>query len=85
MILIISSSEFSFIILLSFFLVHFTVKKKRKKSRIVSLLSCACPVLAVGVNVPVGLNCDQMEAPHEKQNSHYLVERNPNAYRSMRD
>ena len=52
---------------------------------IVSLLSCACPVLAVGVHVPVGLNCDQMEPPYEEHHSQYPVERSPNAYRSMRD
>ena len=86
MILITSSGEFSFFslfsILLSFFLVSFHLKKK---SMIISLLSCACPVLTAGVHVPVGLNCDQMEPSHEEQHSHYPVERNPNAYRSMRD
>ena len=67
---------FSFISLFFLFL---------KKSKIVSLLSCAWPVLATGVHVPMGLNCDQMEPPYEEQHSQYLVERNPNAYRSMRD
>ena len=52
---------------------------------IVSLLSCACPVLAAGVHALVGLNCDQMEPPHEEQHSQYPVERSLNAYRSMRD
>ena len=37
------------------------------------------------MHVPVGLNCDQMEPPHEEQHSQYPVERNPNAYRSMSD
>ena len=49
------------------------------------MLSCACPVLVAGVHVSVGLNCDQMELPHEEQHSQYLVERNPNTFRSMRD
>ena len=31
----------------------------------------------------VGLNCDQMEPPHEEQHSQYPVEKSPNAYRSM--
>ena len=64
MIIITSSGEFSFIILFSilqsvffFFLFHFTVKKKKKEltplGRIVSLLSCVCPVLAVGVHRPM--------------------------------
>ena len=48
-----------------FLLVSFHLKKK-KRSKIVSLLSCACPVLAAGVHF--GLNCDQME-PHEEQHS----------------
>ena len=42
-------------------------KKKKKSSRIVSLLSCGCPVLVAGVHVLMGLNCDQMEPPHEEQ------------------
>ena len=33
----------------------------------------------------VGLNFDQMEPPHEEQQSQQGVERNLNAYRSMRD
>ena len=37
------------------------------------------------MHVPLGLNCEQMEPPHEEQHSQYLVERNPYAYRSMRD
>ena len=32
-----------------------------------------------------GLNCDQMEPPHEEQYSEYSVERNPRAYMSIRD
>ena len=31
----------------------------------------------------VGLNCDQIEPPHEEQQSLQGVERNPNAYRSI--
>ena len=68
MILITSFGEISFFslfsILLSVFFFSFISlfkKRKKKRSRIVSLLSCACPVLAAGVHVPVGLNCDQME------------------------
>ena len=68
-----------------FIWVSFNCKKKKKRSRIVSLLSCVCLVLVAGVHVPVGLNCDQMEPPYEEQHSQYPVERNPNAYRSMRD
>ena len=41
-----------------------------------------CPVFAAGIHVPVGLNCEQMEPPHEEQ---YSQERNPRAYMSMRD
>ena len=33
----------------------------------------------------VGLNCDQMEPPHEENQSQQGVERNLNAYRFMRD
>ena len=33
----------------------------------------------------VGLNCDQMEPPHEEQQSQQRVERNLNVYRCMRD
>ena len=32
-----------------------------------------------------GLNCDQMEPPHEEQYSEYSVERNHRAYMSMTD
>ena len=53
--------------------------------RTVSWLSCVFPVLAAGVHVPVGLNCDKMEPPHEEQHNQYLVERDLNAFRSMRD
>ena len=67
-----------------FFLVHFTIKKNKKKgSRIVSLLSCACPVLAAGVHF--GLNFDQMEHLEGEQHCQYPMERKPNAYRSIRD
>ena len=84
MILITSSGEFFFYhFTVSFFFVHFTIKKK--KSRIVFLLSCACPVLTAGVHVSMGFNCDQMEPPYEEHYSQYPVERIPNSYRSMRD
>ena len=33
----------------------------------------------------MGLNCDQIEPPHEEQQSQHGVERNLNAYRSIRD
>ena len=33
----------------------------------------------------MGLNFDQMEPPHEELQSQQGEERNPNAYRSMRD
>ena len=33
----------------------------------------------------VGLDCDQMELPHEEQQRQQGVERNLNSYRSMRD
>ena len=46
-ILITSFGEFPFIILLPFFLVHFTVKKKKQCCRIVF---GACPVLLQGVS-----------------------------------
>ena len=87
MILIKGFGEFSFFNLFSILLsVFFSfISLFKKKSRIVSLLSCACHVLVVGVHVPVGLNCDQMEPPYEEHQSQYPVERSPNAYRSMRD
>ena len=85
MILITSYGEFSFIILLSVFFNSFHCKKKKKRSRIIYLLSCACPILAAEVHVPRGLNCDQMEPPYEEQHSQYPMEGNPSAYRSMRD
>ena len=57
MILITSSGEFSFIILLSvfFFLVslHCLKKKPKKKGRIVSVLFGVCLVIAAGVYAPV--------------------------------
>ena len=87
MILITSSSEFSFFSLFSILLsVFFSfISLLKKESRIVYLLSCACSILAAKVHVLVGLNCDQMEPPREEQHSQYPVERNSNAYRSMRD
>ena len=33
----------------------------------------------------VSLNCEQMEPPLEEQHSQQGVQRNPNAYKSMRD
>ena len=45
----------------------------------------------VRIGIPQGaysessLNLDQMEPPREEQQSQQGVERNPNAYRSMRD
>ena len=45
----------------------------------------------VRINIPqelgyeVGLNCDQMEPPHEEQQSQQGVKKNLSAYRSMRD
>ena len=38
-----------------------------------------------GANFRVSLNFDPMEPPHEKQQSQQGVERNLNAFRSMRD
>ena len=65
MILITSSGEFSFFSIFSILLsIFFSFISLKKKSRIVSLLFCVCHVLAAGVHVPVGLNCDQMEPPH---------------------
>ena len=79
--------NFPFFSLFSILLLVFFsfISLKKKKSKIVSLLSCACPVLAAGVHVPVGLNCDKMEPPYEEHHSQYLVEKITNAYRSMRD
>ena len=85
-ILITSSGEFSLVFLFSLLLsVFFSFISLKKKSWIVSFLSCVFPVLAIGVHVPVVLNTDQMELLEEEQHSLYQVERNPNAYRSMRD
>ena len=65
----------SFNILLSFFLVS-------KNKKFATGLFLCCPVFATGIHVPVGLNCEQMEPPHEEQ---YSQERNPRAYMSLRD
>ena len=87
MILITSSGEFSFFSFFSILLLVFFsfISMLKKKSRIVSLLSRACLVLAAGVHVPMDFNYDQMEPPHKGKHSQYLVERNPNTYRSIRD
>ena len=75
MILITSFGEFSFFNLFSviqsvfFYYFHFTKKKRKNKGRIVFLLSCVCLVLAIGLHVPTGLYYDQMESPHEEQQS----------------
>ena len=53
-----------------------------KKKKFAAGLFLCCPVFAAGIHVPVGLNCEQMEPPHEEQ---YSQERNPRAYMSMRD
>ena len=87
MILITSFGEFPFIILLLVFfflkLVHLTIKKKKKKKNFFAAGLFLCyPVFDAGIHVPVGLNCEQMEPPHEEQ---YSQERNPRAYMSMRD
>ena len=76
-ILITSIGEFILYYCQFFFYFHFTVKKK-----IVAGLFLCCPVFAVGIHVLVGLNCEEMEPPHEEQ---YSQERNPRAYMSMRD
>ena len=57
----------------------------KKKSRIVSLLSCVFLVFATRVHVLENLNTGQMEFQEGEQNNQYLVERKPNAYRSMKD
>ena len=46
------------------------------------VLSCV-PYLYCMIACPVGLNCDQME--EGEQYNEYPMERNPNAYRPMRD
>ena len=61
---------------MSFFLFHL------KKNTVLQDLFLCCPVFAAGIHVLVGLNCEQMEPPHEEQ---YSQERNPRAYMSMRD
>ena len=64
-----------------FCLVHFTIKKKKKKA---VLQDCFCvPYLYCRITCPVGLNCDQME--EGEQYSEYPMERNPRAYMSMKD
>ena len=86
MILITNSSEFSFYhFTVSFFLVHFFVKKKRKQNCFSIFL--ALPCFLARVHVPVGKpeaavisNIDQMEG---EQHSQY--EGNLSAHRSMRD
>ena len=77
MILITSIGEF----LLYFTVIFFIFISLKKKKIVVGLFLC-CPVFAVGIHVPVGLNCEQMEPPHEEQCSQ---ERNPRAYMSKRD
>ena len=68
-----------FYITVNFFLNIFLSQKKKK---VVAGLFLCCPVFATGIHFPVGLNCEKIEPPHEKQYSH---ERNPRAYMSMRD
>ena len=62
----------------------FFLGKPNLLGRIVSWSLVVCPVLAAGVHVSVNLNTDQMEFQEGEQHSQYVVERNPNAYRSMR-
>ena len=89
-ILITSTGEFLLYFTVSFFLVSFHLKKKKfrslkifkKKKKFAAGLFFCCPISTAGLHVPVGLNCDQMEPPHEEQ---YSQERNLSAHRSMRD
>ena len=82
-ILITSNGEFLLYFTVCFFLVSFTVTKNKKIMQDFFCVVLCCPVLAAGVHVPVGLNCDQME--EGEQYNEYSVERNPSAYMSMRD
>ena len=76
--------NFPFIVsLLVFFLVHFTIKKKKTVLQDCFCVGLYCPIFAAGIHVLVGLNTNQME--EGKQYSEYSVERNPRAYMSMRD
>ena len=86
MILVTSTGEFLLYFTVSFLFSFISLLKKIKNKKFpVGLFLCCLvlPVLAAGVHVPVGLNCDQME--EGEQYSEYSVERNPSAYMSMRD
>ena len=65
-----------------FLLVQFIVKEKKNSCKTVFGVVLCCPVFAAGIHVLVGLNCEQIEPPHEEQYNH---ERNPRAYMSIRD
>ena len=82
MILITSTCEFLLYFTISFSFVSF--QKKKKMGVAAGLFFWCClglPCFYCRIACSSGLNCDQMEPPHEE----YSVERNPRAYMSMRD
>ena len=81
MILITSIGEFLLYFTVIFFYFHFTEIFFFFFFFAAGLFLC-CPVFAAGIHLPVGLNCEKVEPPHEEQ---YSQERNPRAYMSMRD
>ena len=83
LILITSTGEFLLYFAISFFFSFISLQKKIYFLQDYFYVVLCCLVLAAGVHVPVGLNCDQME--EGEQYSEYSVGRNPSAYISMRD
>ena len=81
-ILITSVGEFLLYFTVIFFQFYITVKKKNGLQQDCFWCCLVLPYFATGILVPVGLNCEQMEPPHEEQ---YSQERNPRSYMSMRD
>ena len=83
--------NFFYITVVFFYLFHFTVKEKKKKTVLQDFFSVVLvlPYFLAGVHVPMGKpeaavisNINQMEHLEGEQ---YSQERNPRAYLSMRD
>ena len=85
MILITSTGEFLLYFTVIFFLVSFHCKKKKKKRVAAGLFFfffLGLPYFYCRIACSSGLNCDQMEPPHEEQ---YCQERNLSSNMFMRD
>ena len=82
MILITSTGEFLLYFTISYFQFPFNVKKKKLIKNCCRIAFVLCLISTAGLHVLVGLNCDQMEPPHEEQ---YSQETNLSSNMSMRD